>query len=224
MMNTTENARVVVVSGAGVSVSTGLPTYRDASGVWCDKKFEKYSHATRYGNHLDYLVPRWVQCADAMSRATPTLFRREVARQGFGVITQNVDGLHSRAGSESVVELHGTMMEWTDYRAHKNFPFSQLVDNKDADTFVSPYDNRGKIRPDVVLFGESVRHAAHAQQMVARADVVVYVGTSGMVEPVASWYQQCPHAVLVNPQPWGHFDTYFPMTADEWVKSGCPLQ
>lgn len=215
--------RVVVVSGAGVSVSAGLPTYRDPDGVWSDKKFEKYSHATRYGNHLDYLVPRWVQCGNAMSATHPTVFHYEVARQGFGVITQNVDGLHVRAGSEMVTELHGTMMEWTDYRAHKSFPFSHLVYHEDAHKFVSPYDDRGKIRPNVVLFGERVKHAAHAQQMIANAEVVVYVGTSGTVEPVSSWYQRVPHAVLVNPQQWGHFDTYFPMTADEWALNGCPL-
>lgn len=209
---------VLVVTGAGVSAAAGLATFRTDGGIWADENFLKMSHAHHYGNYLDVLIPKWVELSKSFAGAEPTLFHRFVAEQGWRVVTQNVDGLHQKAGSQEVLEVHGSSGKWRCLRCKKAFLFSELVEGRRC-----PFCGKGKVRPSWVLFGEQVLHRKQAEKWVARADVVVFAGTSGNVYPVAEWYLRARDSVLVDPVPWGDFGFVFAGESDEWVRAGAPL-
>lgn len=213
--------KVTVVTGAGVSASAGIPTYRDQGGNWSDENFEKMSHAQRYGNYLPALIPKWLTMGSAMLSAQPTPFHRAIADRGWGVVTQNVDGLHQRAGSSGAIEVHGTLMNWRGLHAKSPGDLT-LQDLLKVQGMVDVASLR--VRPDVVLFGEKPRMVKDAMKLIRQSDVVVFAGTSGNVFPVADWYTLAPRSVLVDPAPWGNFSKVFPMKTDEWAAMGCPLE
>lgn len=205
---------VVLVTGAGVSASAGLPLFRDENGLWSDEEFLKMSFSNRYGNYLEQLIPRWLELFDQASKANPTLFHLAAAQAGWKVITQNVDGLHSRAGSAEVLEVHGTLSRWTDLKGRNPFLLSErTITNKD------------RVRPDMVLFGEKIKHGKLAEDWIKKADTVVFVGTSGNVYPVADWVSLAKRSVLVDPKPWQEnvFDLHIPLKSDTWAIAGLPL-
>jgi len=230
---------ITVITGAGVSASAGIPTYRAQNSLWHDEKFHKYSHAKEYGNHLDYLKPKWLDLLTTMKNAEPTDFHRLVAEKEWNVVTQNVDGLHQKAGSQKVVEIHGSLLKWRRLKATSDNTFSaDLLQNINGDIvapFESKNDNKkahdnsgvessltysGRIRPDIVLFGERLKNLDKALELVKWSDVVIYAGTSGNVYPVADWYVYSQgRTILVDPVGWGNFDKYYPSTSDEWASA-----
>lgn len=206
--------RIVVVTGAGVSASSGIPTYRAQGALWSDETYEYRSHSSHYGNYLDYLKPKWYELYQTMKNASPTPFHEFVAEQGWEVITQNVDGLHQRAGSEHVIELHGTIMDWRKLKTGSPvFSVDTLTPS-----LTSP-EGDGRVRPDAVLFGERPRRVKEALSWVREADVVIYAGTSGNVVPVADWYKEARYSILVNKEPWGDFDEYYEGETDMWARN-----
>lgn len=217
---------ITVITGAGVSVSAGIPTYRAQNAVWKDEKFEQYSNAKSYGNHLDYLKPRWLNIAEKMNEAEPTLFHQFVAEQGWNVITQNIDGLHKKAGSENVIEIHGSMSKWRKLKSPPQDTFSvNKVQQENGRIFAELSQKNGemkeveRIRPDVVLFGEKLRQAEEALNWIKWSDKVIYAGTSGNVFPVADWYVYAQgETILVDPVSWGNFNKFYEMTADDWAR------
>lgn len=217
---------ITVVTGAGISATAGIPTYRAQNSLWKDEKFEQYSNAKNYGNHLDYLKPRWVELAETMSKASPTLFHEFVAEQGWNVITQNIDGLHQKAGSENVIEIHGTMSKWRKLKSPSQDTFSfDNVQQEREKVFAEILSKNGemirseRIRPDIVLFGEQLRKAEDALNWVKWSDQVIYAGTSGNVFPVSDWYVYAQgETILIDPKPWGNFNKTFAMTTDEWAR------
>lgn len=210
---------VTVITGAGISASAGIPTYRDQGSAWRNENFERMSHASRYGNYLETLIPMWLRMGENMLKADPTPFHYAVAERGWRVITQNVDGLHRRAGSENVIEVHGSIMEWVPLgRGAPRVPLEDLLSVEDAVDL-----DELRIRPDVVLFGERPHRVRECLEWVRGSDVVIYAGTSGNVYPVAEWMGLARRSVLVDPVPWGDFSTVFPVATDEWVEMGCPV-
>lgn len=218
---------ITVITGAGISATAGIPTYRAQNSLWKEKDFEQRSHVKNYGNHLDYLKPRWVELAETMRQSSPTLFHEFVAEQGWNVITQNIDGLHQKAGSENVIEIHGTIFQWKQIKNRDNTTFSfdnvQQEREKVFAELLSKNDEMirsERIRPDIVLFGEQLKKAEEALSWVKWSDQVIYAGTSGSVFPVSDWYVQAQgETILIDPKPWGNFDKTFAMTTDEWAEA-----
>ncbi|MEQ8850630.1 MAG: NAD-dependent deacylase [Phycisphaerales bacterium] len=184
---------VAVLTGAGVSAESGLSTFRDAqTGHWA--KYDPMQLATPEAFRRDpELVTRWYdmrrQAALAANpndghRALAEMQRTLAARDGrFTLITQNVDGLHARAGSTDVIELHGSLRHWRCFdcgRAGADLP-SPLTE------FPTPCDCGGYMRPGVVWFGESLPTGAidRAAEAAASCDVFLTVGTSAVVYPAA---------------------------------------
>jgi NAD-dependent deacetylase len=182
--------RVAVLTGAGISAESGIPTFRDAqSGLW--SRFDPIKLASREGFRADPpLVWNWYHSRRQRVReAQPNAGHRALATiaaryEHFTLITQNVDGLHARAGSEPV-EIHGNIMR------------SKCFDECGA-VFDSPEHlpqgepprcpNCGAfLRPDVVWFGEMLDAdvLARAERAAATADLMLVVGTSGLVYPAA---------------------------------------
>lgn len=198
---------VVVTTGAGMSKESGIPTFRDApNALWAN--FNPEDLATRSGFRRDpALVWRWYAERRAMiARATPhdgheALARLERIFDAFVVLTQNIDGLHTRAGSRRVVELHGSIFRY------KCFDKDHPAPGPFAPGEVPPRCACGSfVRPDVVWFGESLdpAHLEAAYAALAACDVLLVVGTSGLVYPAAGFAETAKQVgarvIEVNPE------------------------
>jgi len=180
----------VVLTGSGTSAESGVPTFRDAqTGLWAKYRPEDLATPAAFAQNPQF-VWDWYQwrrgiIADvqpnAGHRALAELARRVTA---LTLITQNVDGLHQRAGSDHVIEFHGNIM-----RSKCSVQGCGVeVDLTDDTSPPRCPDCGGALRPDVVWFGEPIPPAAleSALQAVADCDVMLVAGTSAQVQPAAS--------------------------------------
>ncbi|WP_456446818.1 SIR2 family NAD-dependent protein deacylase [Oceanithermus sp.] len=202
--------RVAVLTGAGVSAESGIPTFRGAGGLWEGLRPEELATPEAYARDPEK-VWRWYALRYAqVMEAEPNpahLHLAELERskgEGFLLVTQNVDGLHRRAGSRRVVELHGSLARARCERCGHRQPLPP------PDVFTPPPVCRrcgGRMRPDVVWFGEFLDAGllARAERAFMTADVALVVGTSAVVEPAASLGRIAKSAgaflIEVNPEP-----------------------
>lgn len=182
-----KNASVAVLTGAGISVPSGLAPFRGPGGMWNDIDLEQYVTA----DALERNRPKVLEFLANMRRisrdATPNeahlaLARAEATRcdnARFDVITQNIDGLHTRAGSQRVHEIHGSL---------EVARCESCGARHDAERF-DPCPCGGRLRPHVVLFGEMLPEDAmrETQKALRNCDFFVAIGTSGMVWPAAGF-------------------------------------
>lgn len=191
-----EAAHVVVFTGAGVSAESGIATFRDAlTGLWA--RFDPETLATEEGFRADpALVWRWyAERRAAVARAQPNAAHHAIAafaaRGGRRVdlVTQNVDGLHRRAGSRDILELHGDI---TRVKCLEGCGLPETIDaayDWRADPREPPPCPRcaAPLRPDVVWFGEFLpgNVLAEAQGAARVCDAMLVVGTSALVYPAA---------------------------------------
>ena len=199
---------IVILTGAGVSVGSGLPTYRGLGGLWESADIAKIVEARFLPGSLPdlwrlYSERRRVALAAKPNPAHQAIAALQNARPGaVTLLTQNVDGLHLRAGSPQVTELHGSA-----FRTRCTNPACALPpfdDTRSYDAVPLCLRCGSPLRPDVVLFGENLPEAALRQSQTAldRCDLFYAVGTSGVVWPAAAFVQIAAQAgadtVLVN--------------------------
>lgn len=185
-------SRIVVFTGAGVSAESGIPTFRDAlTGLW--ERYDPQQLATAEGFAADpALVWQWYASRRARIReVVPNPAHHAIARlaneRGACVVTQNVDGLHARAGAAHVVELHGNIARAKCFEACGWI--GDADDLEAADDRAPPRCPAcsAHTRPDVVWFGEELPAAAwtRAEEACAHCDLCLVVGTSGLVYPAS---------------------------------------
>ena len=180
---------VAVLTGAGVSAESGIPTFRDAqTGLWAcyDPQDLATPAAFRRNPRLVwewYAYRRGLVAAAQPNPAHTALAELERRVTDFTLITQNVDGLHRRAGSRNMVELHG------DITQTRCFEEDITIEDWPAADAVPPHCPRcgAYLRPGVVWFGEALPERAWDEAVAAtlRCDVFLCVGTSGVVRPAA---------------------------------------
>ncbi len=189
------SSRIVAFTGAGISAESGIPTYRDSeSALW--KKYDPMEVAEIESFLRD---PRefWAFFKDAryhvMSRATPNpghvaLARMEAAGRLVCVITQNIDGLHQAAGSKKVIELHGNTRRIVCLDCGHVIGMEQAVGIIERQNPPPCPSCGGRLKPDVVFFGEPLPQAAlqEAFEAAAACDLMLSVGSSLQVYPAAS--------------------------------------
>jgi NAD-dependent deacetylase len=181
---------VAVLTGAGTSAESGVPTFRDAqTGLWA--RYDPQELATPQAfRHNPGLVWDWYAWRRSLvAEAKPNAGHFALAQMACHVpeltlITQNVDGLHQQAGSSDVIELHGNIMRI------KCFSCNQTVDEyqeTDDNPPRCPYCD-GLLRPDVVWFGENLPQNSLARALSAahQCDLFLSIGTSSVVHPAAS--------------------------------------
>jgi NAD-dependent protein deacetylase/lipoamidase len=185
-------SRVAVITGAGISAESGIPTFRGAGGLW--RSFRPEDLATPQAFARDpatvWAWYRWRQrlIADAAPNAGHSaLAKLQASRPGWRVLTQNVDGLHQRAGNDAVVELHGSI--WRTRCVSCGRPGDSNAQCAEDETAPLPLCRCGSLmRPAVVWFGEALdpQVMKTARAIVEEADAVIVVGTSAVVFPVAA--------------------------------------
>jgi NAD-dependent deacetylase len=191
--------RIVVLTGAGVSADSGIPTFRGAGGLW--RNFRPEELATPEAFRRDpALVWEWYEWRRKLiHEAKPNAAHEALARlPGAVVVTQNVDGLHARAGSRDVVELHGSILRVRCVREGTTRLREEPFDE------VPPRCTCGALlRPDVVWFGEMLPEEAlaRAAAVVHSADLLLVIGTSGVVYPAAGFVtMHSGLSIEINPE------------------------
>jgi NAD-dependent deacetylase len=199
---------IAVLTGAGVSAESGVPTFRQAqTGLWAQYDPQELATPAAFQRNprLVWEWYTWRRELVAQARPNPghfALAEMERLAPRFSLITQNVDGLHEQAGSRQVIELHGNITRTTCFADGRSVPTWPPTDE------VPPRcpDCGAPLRPDVVWFGENLPYLA-LQAAVAAAhdcDIFLAVGTSGMVHPAASLPLEARQSgamiVEINPQ------------------------
>ena len=185
--------RVVALTGAGVSVPSGIPDFRTpGKGLWA--KVDPMAVATIDAFHSDtkrfwdFYRPRFHDLADKEPNPGHTVLAELERRDRLdAVITQNIDRLHRKAGSEDVIEVHGSIATASCTSCGESYPLDEVESLFDADGVATCRGCAGKVKPDVVLFGELLPAdaMARAEQLCSSADLLLCIGSSLEVHPVA---------------------------------------
>jgi NAD-dependent deacetylase len=206
--------RIVVLTGAGVSVASGLRTYRGPGGLWKDEEVRRAAMAATLWTEPALTwqlfgarrMPARTAQPNAAHQALVRMEESMRADQQFLLITQNVDGLHQRAGSKKVLELHGNV---TFTRCTNNScELPRFEDGADHSDEVPRCPKCGSVlRPDVVMFGEYLPSDTLRQstQALRVCDLFIAIGTSGVVSPASQFVELAEVAgartIYVNLEP-----------------------
>lgn len=183
---------VVALTGAGISAESGIPTFRDKDGLFTRSNVEDVATPEGFKRNPKLVWEWYAMRRERVKQAQPNpghiaLAKFEEIFPNFTLITQNVDGLHQKAGSKNVIELHGNIMR------NKCFANSHPVDVEKlpASSEIPPSCPicRSPIRPDVVWFGELLDPdiLSEAENATKNADVFFSIGTSSVVYPAAGF-------------------------------------
>jgi NAD-dependent deacetylase len=197
--------RVVVFTGAGVSAESGIPTFRSGSdALWANGEIAQFANPRGYRRRPSDAWRWYARRAQLARDAQPNAAHDAIADierrvPEFLLVTQNIDGLHARAGSENIIELHGTLrrVRCFDCACYAEWP-EPLGEPTCAHC-------NGLLRPDVVMFEEELPVGAmdRAIDAVRRCDVLISVGTSNVVWPAAELPRAAIRAgcqlIVVNP-------------------------
>ena len=182
--------RIAVLTGAGISAESGIPTFRDAmTGLWARFRPEDLATPEAFVANPKHVWDWYAWRREFVANAVPNaghvaLVEIEKRAAHFALVTQNVDGLHARAGSRNVIELHGNIMQ------DRCFAEGRMLAREEQLPGTPPLCARcgAFVRPGVVWFGEALpEHALREAYAEARTcDLFLSIGTSGLVEPAAS--------------------------------------
>ncbi|MGE5275816.1 MAG: SIR2 family NAD-dependent protein deacylase [Acidobacteriota bacterium] len=209
--------RVTVLTGAGVSAASGIPTFRGAGGLWKDFRPEELATPEAFARNPGTVWEWYAWRRELVARARPNRAHEVLAAwsrrfPGFALITQNVDGLHERAGTSGVIRFHGSLWEvgcwescekspvrWSDER----MPFPEMPPR-------CPHCG-GLLRPGVVWFGEAIDPEVFRRSLAALdCDVCLLVGTSSVVYPAAGFFAEARRrgafTAEINPEATGASD------------------
>jgi NAD-dependent deacetylase len=178
--------KIVVLSGSGLSAESGLPTFRDAAGLWRTHSWMELASPEGWRRQPEVVLEFYNERRTRAWAAQPNAAHRAIAAlesaYDVTVITQNVDALHERAGSTRVLHVHGELAY-----ARGTGPSRRRYRIDAAPIALGQKCDEGtQLRPDIVWFGEETQHMEAARERVAQADRVLVVGTSLTVYPAAS--------------------------------------
>jgi NAD-dependent deacetylase len=188
------SSSTVALTGAGISVPSGIPDFRSpGTGLWTKVDPMKVAHIDAFHRDTkgfwEYYRPRFGMLADKQpNRAHRALAELEESGLLEAVVTQNIDRLHRAAGSKRVVEVHGSIATSSCTTCGARFPLGEVDALFDSDGVATCSGCMGKVKPDVVLFGELLPESAmtQAQELCSRADLLICIGSSLEVHPVAA--------------------------------------
>ena len=205
-----ESNNIVFFGGAGVSTESGIPDFRSKDGLYNqhDVLFEKYEPEYLLSRYCLYNNPKvfyefYRQKMDAR-KVSPNIAHKTLAKlEEIGklkaIVTQNIDGLHQKAGSKNVYEIHGSTQRNYCHKCHMGYQSDFLFDTNQA---IPKCECGGLIRPDVTLYGEDLPKGAVADAVKAieEADLLIVAGTSLQVYPAANLINHFfgEHLVVIN--------------------------
>lgn len=201
-------AHIVVLTGAGISAESGLKTFRDLGGLWETHSVEDLASPAGFRKNpqlvLDFYNLRRKQALQAQPNAAHLALAQLEQKHRVSIITQNVDDLHERAGSSSVLHLHGELRKVRSTQDPNLIYDIQDIDPETHEIHVGSTCELGaQLRPHIVWFGEMVPEMENAAALCQTADFFLVVGTSLMVTPAATLIYHVPEKVrkcIIDPQ------------------------
>lgn len=197
---------LVVLTGAGISAESGVPTFRANGGLWRQYRFEDLATPEAFADNpeLVWEFYRWRQ--EGVIQAQPNIAHNILAEmeqqlgEQFLLISQNVDDLHERGGSQHLLHMHGEIMKGRCQQCGEIFGPMEFQKAELTCTTCS-----GNLRPHIVWFGEMPFHMAAIQVALARASHFIAIGTSGAVYPAAQFVhiakENGAKTILINLDP-----------------------
>jgi NAD-dependent deacetylase len=183
--------KIVVLTGAGISAESGVPTFRDADGLWEGHRVEDVATPEAYDAQPSAVHRFYDARRAALAAVEPNPAHHALARleESLGddllVVTQNIDDLHERAGLTRVWHMHGELLSALCRGCRRRTPWTGDL----GDYPPCPHCGVSELRPDVVWFGEIPYGMDQIQVALASADLFVSIGTSGAVYPAAGFVQ-----------------------------------
>lgn len=203
---------LVVLSGAGMSAESGIPTFRGGGGLWENHRVEDVATPAAWAKNREVVLRFYNERRRRMWECEPNQGHRALAaleeRFDVRIVTQNVDNLHERAGSSRVLHLHG---ELTKARSTLDARLVYAVEGSEL-KLGDRCERGSQLRPHIVWFGEPVPLLETAIEIVRLADVFVVIGTSLAVYPAASLVDYVParaRRFLIDPDPPAGLDPEF---------------
>jgi NAD-dependent deacetylase len=190
-----DSAHAVALTGAGISTPSGIPDFRSAgSGLWERHDPMQFASLISFRHRPESFFDWFRDLALQLWNAEPNPAHEALARleqQGFlkAVITQNIDGLHHKAGSDVVLEMHGNVRNCTCVACYRNFRTADhFVEYVQEGAYPVCADCGSFLKPDVILYGEQLPQEIYrdAKQLVDKSDLVLIGGSSLEVAPVSS--------------------------------------
>jgi NAD-dependent deacetylase len=196
------SSKIAVLTGAGVSAESGIPTFRGNGGYWRQHRFEDLATPEGFARDPKFVWTWYEERRRAIAAARPNaghdaLVEMEKRVAGFTLITQNVDGLHDLAGSKNIIKLHGDIWTVRCLKCGKSY-----VERAELTVLPPHCGCGGMLRPGVVWFGESLPHKAleRAEAAVRAADLLIVAGTSAQVYPAAGLIPLAATVIEINPE------------------------
>jgi NAD-dependent deacetylase len=194
---------IVVFTGAGISAESGLGTFRDSGGLWEQFKIEDVATPEAFERNpelvLNFYNLRRKQLLESKPNAAHISLNKLSEKYNLHIITQNIDDLHERSGSENVLHLHGKLME-----SKSSVDDSLIYPIEGTDLKIGDLcKNSSQLRPNVVWFGEAVPKMIDAIAITKKADIFIVIGTSLNVYPAASLLNYTNNAkriILIDPK------------------------
>ena len=199
---------IVILTGAGISAESGLATFRGADGLWEGHRVEDVATPEAYARHPALVHSFYDARRDRLGEVEPNAAHQALARLDAEwpgellIVTQNVDDLHERAGARRLLHMHGELTRgWClacDDRFRWNGPMGEGASCPGCQV-------QGRVRPDIVWFGEMPYEMERIDEALQSADLFVSIGTSGAVYPAAGFVQTArycgAHCVEMNLEP-----------------------
>lgn len=203
---------ILILTGAGISAESGISTFRDKDGLWENLRFEDVAspHAFRRNPTMvhRFYNQRRAQLKSVFPNAAhfalAELERAWANKGDFLLVTQNVDDLHERAGSNRLLHMHGELRK---IRCGSCDGVDYYEDDVGIELMCRNCKKSGLVRPDIVWFGEIPYHMDEIYVAIQKADIFVAIGTSGVVYPAASFAEsakrngRCCQTIEINPNP-----------------------
>ena len=195
--------RIVVLTGAGISAESGIKTFRDADGLWEGHDIMEVASPIGWENNpklvLDFYNKRRAQLLEVKPNEAHQILAELQSDFDIQIITQNVDDLHERAGSQNVMHLHGELLKV------RSITDSEEIHYWTTDLHLGDLDKNGvQLRPHIVWFGEDVPMIEHAIDVIETADLLLIIGTSLQVYPAAgllNYVNQNVPVYYIDPKP-----------------------
>jgi len=182
--------KILALTGAGISAESGIRTFRDSNGLWEDHRVEDVASPEGFRKDpstvWEFYKQRYAQSlgVDPNSAHLALVKLEEHFGDSFHLITQNVDGLHFRAGSQRVYEMHGRLQSCFCISCRTHYKVQDII----MESEVPRCKKCGDIlRPDIVWFGEIPYYLYEIEDLLKNTDIFLIVGTSGVVYPAAGF-------------------------------------
>lgn len=194
--------KIVFLTGAGMSVESGLSTFRGSGGMWNEYSIEDVASIEGYERNPSLVLEFYNKRRKELLDVNPNDGHRLIASlerdYNVVVVTQNVDDLHERAGSSNVIHLHGELMKATSTAAPNNLNYVRRLTPDHLEIAIGDKaDDGSQLRPYIVWFGEAVPMMSDAIDELRDADYFVIIGTSLNVYPAAGLLNYVPAGVPV---------------------------